>query len=111
MCFREYPEAQSVCAGESGEGYDTIGPKEFNFKWGYTYNLYVTLGPYDYDYQYYELMVDVEVVSAGTEIHVFWQIPQYTLLTVSEVLTSITSYEFAFTCVRWKNSKFPTYRI
>ena len=37
------------------------------------------------------------LVDAGRAPHVFWQIPQYVLLTVGEVLVSVTGLEFSYT--------------
>jgi POT family proton-dependent oligopeptide transporter len=36
-------------------------------------------------------------LAAGTPLHVAWQVPQYVIITASEVLVSVTGLEFAFT--------------
>jgi POT family proton-dependent oligopeptide transporter len=37
------------------------------------------------------------VLRAGVQLHVAWQIPQYLLLAIAEVLVSVTALEFAYT--------------
>jgi proton-dependent oligopeptide transporter, POT family len=37
------------------------------------------------------------LLDAGTAVHVLWQVPQYVLLTVGEILVSVTGLEFSFT--------------
>jgi solute carrier family 15 oligopeptide transporter 1 len=43
--------------------------------------------------------LDLEEVTEANTMHMFWLIPQYLILTMGEVLFSITSLEFAFTQV------------
>lgn len=38
-------------------------------------------------------------IAADNEIGILWQVPQWFMLTTSEVLYSVTSYEFAYSQV------------
>eukprot|EP00095_Tigriopus_kingsejongensis_P000412 maker-scaffold19_size710362-snap-gene-5.13 protein:Tk00412 transcript:maker-scaffold19_size710362-snap-gene-5.13-mRNA-1 annotation:"peptide transporter family 1-like isoform x2" len=64
----------------------------YNFKYGGTFNLFVTEEGDDN-----EIHLDIEIVTPPNSIHMLWLLPQYIILTAGEVLFSITSLAFAFT--------------
>ncbi len=61
----------------------------FFFAQGGNYNIFVWLMKKANDYQ---LRANVEVVADPNEIHMFWQLPQILLLTIGEIMFSVTTY-------------------
>jgi len=39
----------------------------------------------------------MDILTPSNTVHIFWQIPQYILLTMGEIMFSITGLAFAFT--------------
>jgi len=48
------------------------------------------------------MSVHVYTLTEPNTIHMFWQLPQYVLLTLAEILVAITGYHFAYDQVRTK---------
>ncbi len=84
--------AESICAPEQNTTGTGVIPMLVDFEFGGNYNLFITEGE-----ERNRLRMDVETVTPATRVHMFWQVPQITILTASETLLSVVSYEFAFT--------------
>jgi solute carrier family 15 oligopeptide transporter 1 len=67
--------------------------KYHDLKQGGSYNLYVNI-----ESAVSLKVFEVEVVPHN-EIHMLWQLPQYFLLTIGEVMFSIPNLQFAYTQV------------
>ena len=50
-------------------------------------------------YMYGTNTTAVYTLTPANSVHIFWLIPQYIILTVAEILFSITSLEFAYSQV------------
>jgi len=78
---------------------DQDGDSEREYKYGGSYNLYLTVAGEGTEDDPFKLFVDVEDVIEANDVHMLWLLPQYIILTAGEVLFSITSVAFSFTQV------------
>ena len=77
----------------------------YSFQVGASYNIFVTeqdVSPFKLYFIHLHLFVDLlqrfepMMVVEDNHIHIMWLLPQYTIVTVGEILFSITSLEFAY---------------
>jgi len=75
----------SVSCGSSWEFNHTM-----EYQVGASYNIFLTTSPAGED------DISVFEVTTPNSVHIFWLLPQYFVVTVGEILFSITSMEFAY---------------
>ena len=85
--------SQEKCATEIASVGKKVSSALFNFSQGGSYNVFVTIDAEE------EIEPTIEVVLPPNDLNVLWQLPQYILLTVGEVMFSIPSLQFAYTQV------------
>ena len=56
---------------------------------GASYNIFVTGNDVNH-------LVTDDMIVEDNKIHIMWLLPQYTIVTIGEILFSITSMEFAY---------------
>ena len=59
------------------------------FKVGASYNIFLTGDDDNYS-------MTPDMIVEDNKVHIMWLLPQYTIVTVGEILFSITSMEFAY---------------
>jgi solute carrier family 15 oligopeptide transporter 1 len=60
---------------------------------------YQVLVQYDPDIPNLQELV-VQTITSANEIHIFWLLPQFVIMTAGEIMFSITSLQFSFTQVQ-----------
>ena len=95
ICLHKTTKSQSQekCAKKIASVGKKVSLALFNFSQGGSYNVFIKIDAED------DIEPTVEVVLPPNDLNVLWQLPQYILLTVGEVMFSIPSLQFAYTQV------------